>query len=258
MSHRVLRILLLAAVVVSPLRLASAQTHVFNLNGTLADELGGPSLVAEGGTLTDAGYTFAANQGLTLSNVFHSGVNANDPWSIVLHYSLEDLSAFAKVIDFHNLSSTCFSFHFSDCGFFNGNWTHADQPVWYANAYGQEGAYAENVMGTTVFERNSVGTVKVYVNGVLQFTDGDNAHQQAVFYGADNIARFFEDPGTQASGGFVDYIATYDYALSGDEALAISENLSAVPEPASLVLFSSGLLLVAGVVRRRNRLTQAH
>ena len=61
----------------------SALTHDYQLNGSLADTLGGPSLVSAGGVLSANGYSFGANQGLSLSNAL--GDNGN--YSIEMQFS---------------------------------------------------------------------------------------------------------------------------------------------------------------------------
>jgi hypothetical protein len=45
-------------------------THNYVLSSSLSDTLGGPSLVADGGTQSATGYSFNANQGLNLSSAF--------------------------------------------------------------------------------------------------------------------------------------------------------------------------------------------
>jgi hypothetical protein len=251
MKRFVIRTLLLCAVAALHVRVAGAQTNswIYHLNNSLAEENGGPSLVADGGTLSAAGYAFGANQGLELSGIFGGPATS---YTIVMHYSLQDISGFSKVIDFKNESTTCWDFHYSDCGFYNGNWTGPGQAIFYSVAHGFNGAYAENTMATTVFSRDASGTVRVYVNGVKDYTDGDNAHESAVF--SSNIARFFEDPGSRVSAGFVDYIAVYDTTFSDAEAEALSEAPVTTPEPATIVLMASGLAVIGGVARwRRGR-----
>jgi hypothetical protein len=47
---------------------AHANTFQYDLNGSLAESSGGPSLVSDGGALgTTGGYYFGQNQGLSLS-----------------------------------------------------------------------------------------------------------------------------------------------------------------------------------------------
>ncbi|MDB4913261.1 MAG: hypothetical protein JWM95_905 [Gemmatimonadetes bacterium] len=254
MKKLALRVLLLSAIVAIPASVAQAQTNswIYHLNNSLAEENGGPSLVANGGILSAVGYTFGANQGLELSGIWGSGAAS---YTIVMHYSLQDLSGFAKVIDFKNESASCWQFGYSDCGFYNGNWTGPGQAVFYPTAHGFNDLYSENTMATTVFSRDGSGTIRVYVNGVKDYTDGDNAHQNAVF--TSDIARFFEDGGTKASGGFIDYLAIYDTTFSDSEAEALGETVVTTPEPASLVLVASGLVVIGGVARRRRKNTRA-
>ncbi len=58
-----------AALHLKPLAGAAAPNliHTYDLNGSLADALGGPALVANGGTLNATNYSFGPNQGLTLT-----------------------------------------------------------------------------------------------------------------------------------------------------------------------------------------------
>ena len=92
--------LYLGLLVAAPLGVGGAQSHVYRLDGTLADEKGGPSLVADGGTLTSTGYTFGPNQGLSLSNVFSGG-----SYSIVFRFALSQVDGYRKIIDFKNRTS---------------------------------------------------------------------------------------------------------------------------------------------------------
>ena len=52
----------------APQAYAASVAHIYELNGSLADSLGGPALSAAGGTLNATNYSFAANQGLSLQN----------------------------------------------------------------------------------------------------------------------------------------------------------------------------------------------
>ena len=51
-------------------------SHLYTLNGTLTDQLGGPSLVADGGVLSATRYSFGPNQGLELT-----GALSTSNWS---------------------------------------------------------------------------------------------------------------------------------------------------------------------------------
>jgi hypothetical protein len=65
--------------------------------------LGGPSLVSNGGTLGQTGYTLGAQQGLSLS-----GINISDVYSIDIRFYFDDVNAsntFQKILDFKNRTS---------------------------------------------------------------------------------------------------------------------------------------------------------
>ena len=90
-----------AALLVFSASPASAELiHVYELNGSFADSLGGPDLVPNGGSLGPTEYTFGPNEGLALSN-------AIDPltYSIEITFRItERLTGYIKLIDFANLS----------------------------------------------------------------------------------------------------------------------------------------------------------
>jgi hypothetical protein len=75
--------------------------HQYRLDGTLADDLGGPALVADGGTLGSTRYTFAANQGLSLSG----GLSNPGLYSIEMVFQFATTSGFRKILDFKDRSS---------------------------------------------------------------------------------------------------------------------------------------------------------
>ena len=52
---------------------AATVTHIYDLNGSFADGLGGPAMVGAGGSLGPTGYSFASNpgQGPNLSNAIN-------------------------------------------------------------------------------------------------------------------------------------------------------------------------------------------
>lgn len=221
---------------------AQAQNHIYQLDNSLADQLGGPSLVADGGALGALGYTFGPNQGLTLSSVFSSGSS----YTLALRsmYTAAGDYSWRKVVDFKDLTS--------DLGYYD-----KDGISYFVGAGTGGTPFVNNVMSFLVLTRDaSTKTVSVYVNGAqsLTFYDGSDL---ADFSGAGGVAHFFEDDVNfsrrEAAPGYVDYIATYDRALSASEVAGLDAVPVTTPEPASLVLMATGFAGLAGIVRRRRR-----
>ena len=179
--------------------------HAYEINGSLADALGGPSLVVGGGTLTATGYEFGPNQGLNLSNAL-----AADEYSIELVFSFDTLGGYQKILDFQNLAderglySIGAGLHFWDVAFVDN-------------------VLSEGVLTHLVVTRDATtDVVAVYAGGVqvLSFVDVNDI---AVFNGLSQVIRFFQDDsgGSEAASGFVDRIRVYDHDLSGDEITAL-------------------------------------
>lgn len=191
---------------------ASATTYTFSLNNTLqSNENPAVSLVSQGGTLGATGYTFGANQGLTLP--FASPV-----YSIDISFSFDTTSGFRKILDFKGLTS--------DEGLYNLNGT-----LDYFNFAG--GPTVQIPAGTIVdarLTRDATGLVTGYVNGVSQFSFIDSTNSAVAL---SSLAFFMDDSHTglrEASSGFVDSIIVSD-----------SLSTSAVPLPVALPLFATGL-----------------
>ena len=224
--------------------------HDYQLNGTLADALGGPALVAAGGALGGSGYSFAPNQGLSLSNGLAGG---NGNYSIEMSFSFSTIGGYRKILDFKDRSSD------------NGLYALGNALNFYPiNTNGS--AFANNVNVDVVLTRDSgTNLVTGYLNGVSMwsFVDGGAL---AVFSGANDIAQFFKDDFAtgqgEASGGFADYIRIYDGALDSTQAQCIgtggsvancgipSQGGNNVPEPGTLALLGAAAL-AAGLRRRR-------
>jgi hypothetical protein len=221
----------MALLLAQPDLYAASLTHDYQLNGSLADSLGGPSLVANGGTLNPTNYSFGANQGLSLSNGF---TNTAD-YSIATTFNLANLSGYGRLIDFQNRTS--------DTGLYNLN----TALNFYNITTGAAGAFSPNVDALLVVTRNAGTNAFVgYVNGIQQisFTDSSSL---AVFSAPNNIAHFFIDDlvvPNEASAGVVDRIRIYNGALTAAEVAALSTGGTGgttVPEPAGLLLLGSGL-----------------
>ncbi|WP_295994144.1 LamG-like jellyroll fold domain-containing protein [Rugamonas sp.] len=211
---------------------AAAADHLYQLNGNLDDSDGGPALVASGGTVGASAYSFAANQGLTM------GVSLGSVYTIDMNFHFDALSGYQKVIDFSALAS--------DAGMYvlGSNWNFF--PV-------------QNYSATTVvagqdarltITRDAASTVNLYVNGAAFGTFNDSTG--LADFGANNAVFFIDDAhtgGREAGAGSVDYIRTYDRALTADQV----GTLAPVPEPANIAMLIAGLGVLAMAARRQRQ-----
>lgn len=188
----------------------------YELNGSYADVLGGPAITPNGGQLDDFGYSFEVNQGLSLS-----GVIAELDYSIEMMFQVEDPSSggTAKIIDFANLSS--------DLGFYTGDTSPNNGFLGFFSfenegfILGNEVVFTPNTPVHIVVTRDGfTKEVIAYANGIEQLSFIDHTNE-AIFSAPANTVNFLIDDGggTEASGGFVDYIQIYDRALTEAEVM---------------------------------------
>jgi hypothetical protein len=217
----------------------AAQTHQYRLDGSLSDDFAGPALLSNGGTLGASGYSFGANQGLTL------GASLGSVYTIDLGYRFDTHSGYQKIIDFSNLVS--------DTGMYTigGNYQFYPQAVMGA-------APGDGVDGRLTLTRDATNTVRVYSNGVLSgsFLDSSGIAN----FGSNSANFFIDDTATsqgEAAGGFVDYIRTWDTALNATDVAGLGSPVAApIPEPETYAMMLAGLGLL-GVVARRRKQKQA-
>lgn len=205
---------------------ASAATHVYDLNGSYTDSLAGNSLVSGGGTLDATGYTFDANQGLSLD--LNGILSDFGVYTIETSFYFDNLDYFEKILDFKGLTSD------------NGMYTYYTESSFYP-VIGAPTGFVAGQYATLAMTRTAAGIFSASVNGITQLTFDDSVTQYAVFTGG--VANFFaddDDTVTEASSGRVDYIT-----VSG-----------AVPEPATWALMLVGFGALGYAVRRR-RITSA-
>ena len=229
--------LLLAALIALPSTAVEAQNHLYTFQNSLNDAYAGPALTGLGGTLSASGYTFGVNQGLSLSGVFAS----NSDYSVAIRSRFDQTTGYRKIVDFSNLAA--------DAGYYN----YGTQTNLYPTFFGPGGAYADNTMAFTVLTRNATsGQFAVYVNGVFQGSVIDTPGHANFSPG---IAHFFVDDyatsQSEASAGFVDYLAIYDRELTSGEVGALSPDRNVVPEPTTNALVAVGLAGLFAIMRRR-------
>jgi hypothetical protein len=215
---------------------ARAQDHIYNLNNTLSDSKGGPSLANVNGTLGANGFAFASGDGLTLTGVVGS------TYSIAMRFRFDNVDGYRRMLDFKNRTSD------------NGPYVLNGASNFYNITTGPTSPYATQQLGLTIFTRDNTGLFSAYFGGALQYSFLD-ATTEAV--PSANIVRFFQDDlavPNEASGGLVNYIATWNSALTAQQVAAFTPGapVTTTPEPASFVLLAAGMLAV-GVVRARKR-----
>jgi hypothetical protein len=129
---------------------AATLVHDYQLNGSLTDALSGPALVSLGGTVGGSGYTFPANQGLSLSGP-SLGPGYNN-YTIEMSFSFDSTGGYRRILDFLNRTS--------DSGLYNLN----TAMNFYTQTSGPSGAFTAGEMSHLVVTRDAGGTFTGYVD----------------------------------------------------------------------------------------------
>lgn len=219
--------------------------HQYQLNGTLDDDFAGPSLTANGGTLTATEYVFGLGEGLSLENA----ISALD-YTIVLDFAFNNVIGYNKIIDFADLTMD------------EGLYAFDGTMHFYPDAISPPIVPSGTQVQMALTRDGGTGEVRGYLDGLLQFSFID-VDSYAVFSGPNNILHLFIDDTTtdqeEVAPGWVDMIRIWDGALSDEDVLSLvpipepdpDPELTPVPEPSTLVVFGGGLIATAALLRRR-------
>ncbi len=210
---------------------ANSPSHSYDLTASLTDSLGGPSLVALGGTLIPGtGYVFAANQGLNLSGALANPAN----YSIKMTFKIDSTSGFVKLIDYHDLTL--------DSEWYNIN----GHLQFFSHLEGPHLVFSPGVFANVLVNRNgATGEIQGYVNGVLEVDFIDSAGE-GIFNAPNNIMRFFQDDfhtsQSEASGGTATKIEIFDQLITATPGVVSSICSASNPAPISGSTGTQGVL----------------
>jgi hypothetical protein len=188
--------------------------HLYQLGSGLADQLGGPALLSDGGTLANGRYNFGPDQGLRLSGALADTSN----YSVALVAQLDlGFTVYKKVLDFQDRTT--------DDGLYLAG---ADLQLYPGNNPPADAIQDGQDFQIILTHDGSTHETRVYLNGNLEQDYAGAIADVAV--PATNVLTFFEDDqvsgGVEATSGSVASIAVYDHALTATEVAEISGRAS--------------------------------
>ena len=208
----------------------------FRLDGSKANQAGGPLTLTTDGSLGATGISFDANEGTLIS-----GLTGQSDYSLELRFSFDAISGYRKIANIPSVGS--------DTGLYVLNSALNFYPI-----AASVPVFTAGELATVVVTRNAAGDFTGYVNGtqVLSF---NNAGATTLPSGLWLLRDDTSTGGSESSGGFVDYIRVYDTALTAQQVAGLTPPgpVSGVPEPAAWAMMIGGFCLLGAAARRRNR-----